>query len=867
MPQATKVADLIRRDWLRRYGWALAALVLGLLATIGVVDATRQRLRAQMHQHFEAHADRLTLETSRRLLHSVFGLKGARGMYAAFPEALSAQAFSAYVHSRDLPVEFPGAVGVGFLEPVGLDAAPSYEAAIRGAGEADFELRTDGGRASLWVVRHVEPLAPNRPAWGLDLASDDTRRDAIERAVRTGEPTLTAAIQLEQQPGELAVLVLLPVYHGGVVPATQAEREARVRGLLYAPVVIAQCLKGVVDAAAGQVDFELFDGAEPSSEHLLYDDDGHLRRGDLAPQFAARPFQTKRQLEVGGRQMSVILSSTPAFVAAYDGSGPWRAAAAGLGLTLFLALGVGNLGRGRSSAMHLAQRMTAELESERARLSDVLAGTHAGALRIGLQRDEAWLDGRAAQMLGLADAARGGRSLLLARVHAQDRTRLLRAVRRHLRGQRELVDCELRYRLPDGRWIGLQLRARALPSPAAPEWLTGVVLDVSERRQMAEMWRLQAELSGDWFWTTDKEHRFEGNITNPVQARIAVASEFHGWRRDQVSWIEAPAEGWEAFHARLDRHEPFRGIVYRSRKQADQPWRFVEIDGRPRFDDDGVFLGYFGVGRDVTERERANVELRESLSLVDALVQAIPLPLFLCDAQGRLQRCNPAFSALMAELAADAGGVAQIPALAPKALQEALRLQGAQQPDQAWRSELQASLRGGRRLDAVLSQAALRGAAGETLGLVGAVFDISDQKRTQRALEEAKAAAEAANQAKSAFLAAMSHEIRTPMNGVLGMSELLAHSSLDEDQAQSVRVIRSSARNLLRIIDDILDFSKIEAGRLELNLSPSICAAWLRGRWRGWAPWRSSARSCSARKWRRRYPPVYWETRPGGARF
>jgi signal transduction histidine kinase/DNA-binding response OmpR family regulator len=89
--------------------------------------------------------------------------------------------------------------------------------------------------------------------------------------------------------------------------------------------------------------------------------------------------------------------------------------------------------------------------------------------------------------------------------------------------------------------------------------------------------------------------------------------------------------------------------------------------------------------------------------------------------------------------------------------------------------------------------------------------------RERDAAEVARAEAEAANQAKSTFLATMSHEIRTPMNGVLGMLEVLEHQGLSDDQRAIVATMRSSASALLRIIDDVLDFSKIEAGRLELE--------------------------------------------------
>jgi two-component system sensor histidine kinase/response regulator len=230
---------------------------------------------------------------------------------------------------------------------------------------------------------------------------------------------------------------------------------------------------------------------------------------------------------------------------------------------------------------------------------------------------------------------------------------------------------------------------------------------------------------------------------------------------------------------------------------------------------------------EVAERKHTEEALRQSGELVMLLLDATPESIYGIDAQGNCTFCNPSFLRLMGYQDSKELLGRNVHALihhtrpdgSPYPVQdchiyEAFRSgQGTHVDDEVfWRKD-------GTSFPAEYwSRPVHRG--GKPVGTVVTFVDVTQRRQAEQTLRDAKEAAEAANQAKSTFLATMSHEIRTPMNGILGMTELVLDTDLTTEQRDSLGLVRLSAESLLTVINDVLDFSKIEAGKLEIESIP-----------------------------------------------
>ena len=253
---------------------------------------------------------------------------------------------------------------------------------------------------------------------------------------------------------------------------------------------------------------------------------------------------------------------------------------------------------------------------------------------------------------------------------------------------------------------------------------------------------------------------------------------------------------------------------------SDGNVRWIDVCARAEHDGQGRLAGITGSLTDITERRQAARELRHNLNFVDALIETIPIPLYLKDVQGRYLRANRAFCAFFKLKQSDILGMTAADLLPPQEAQQVARQDLRLMLDKGNQTYEDRLTVGARQVDVLFSKATLLKSDGGLSGLVGTIVDISSQKAAERALLLAKEVAESASRSKSEFLANMSHEIRTPMNGILGMTDLVLDSELDAHQRKYLEIVKASADALLCIINDILDFSKIEAGMLTLESIP-----------------------------------------------
>ncbi len=364
-----------------------------------------------------------------------------------------------------------------------------------------------------------------------------------------------------------------------------------------------------------------------------------------------------------------------------------------------------------------------------------------------------------------------------------------------------------------------------------------------EAQRLAKVGSWERDLTRDVIYWSDEMYRFYDRDPSLPPPSFQEASRFfmpESWERLKSAYERTFATG-----------EPYQQDAELSRLDEHGP-HWVTVRGEVIRSPDGGITGLRGTLQDITERKRAEAEIRklnaeleekvaartadleganaalanreeEIRSVVDHMADCV----ITIDEMGVIRSANPALESVFGYANDELIGK-NISLLMPEPEHSAhdgyierycrtgeSRVIGVGR-------EVEGVDKSGERIamELSISEYSVHGQRYFT----GILRDIRERVRIMADLQQARQDAEQASRAKSDFLAAMSHEIRTPMNGVIGMVDVLHQTSLKGYQVEMVDLIRESAFSLLTIIDDILDFSKIEAGKLEIDCAPTQIA-------------------------------------------
>jgi PAS domain S-box-containing protein len=452
------------------------------------------------------------------------------------------------------------------------------------------------------------------------------------------------------------------------------------------------------------------------------------------------------------------------------------------------------------------------------------------------------------QMMGYPVEAWTDNMLWEQSIHPEDRDWVIHVSREEQR-TREPNTIEYRMIRADGSTVWVRdASTHVLDDDGRPLYVQGFWTDITERKHLEDTLRArEAELA------QEKEY-YEALVTLSPTAIVTMDPEerVRSWNpaaERLFGWSEAEAVGRAIGELVLGPgtlEEPLtqqvveQGVGHTTTRRARKDGTRVDVEILMRpLTVDGAQQGYLLVYHDVTEAKEAETRFRrlaEELPLVtyiDALPAVLASP----------EDAEPSFAGENLYTSPQVQGMLGYP---PEAWKDNVLWEQVLHPeDRDW--VLARTLEEQPRLHGVskLEYRVIR-ADGSTVWLEdtstyvldederplyvqGFWIDITERRRVEDELRQARAEAEAATEAKSAFLATMSHEIRTPMNAVIGMTGLLLDTDLTPEQRGFADVVRTSGDALLRIIDDILDYSKIEAGKFELDAHPFDLRACVEG--------------------------------------
>ena len=339
--------------------WAVLAMSLAFTA-----DAWREARAAAERTRIE-YFDGLLRETTVALLDRLDSYRdanlGGAGLFNA-SEDVTRDEWREFQERLDLPRRHPGAQGLGYAERIGPGDLKQAESDLRAGGAPEAVIHPRLPFREHFVIRFTDPSRDDDSRVGFDAASIAELRRAMEGARDTGRTTLSERVVLEGEDGDTVAFVLFtPVYSGGKVPRTRAERIAQIRGWVYAPFESHAFVRGLFDTLLRErdpmIDLTLYSSAEPDPAYLLYTDG--LEAPSTKPGLGL--YTGSSRIDLYGEQWTLVITGTEPHDFFDRRREAWAVLSTGLVTSALLFGIVQSINRRRQQALALAAAMTDDL--------------------------------------------------------------------------------------------------------------------------------------------------------------------------------------------------------------------------------------------------------------------------------------------------------------------------------------------------------------------------------------------------------------------------------------------------------------------------------------------------------------------------
>jgi len=302
---------------------------------------------------FEFRTLQIIKEIEKRMRDHALVLLGGAGLFTA-SDSVEPHEWHAYVDRLQLPLHFPGILGVGYsviVKPADLQA---HIAAVRAQGFPGFTVHPAGKRELYSSIIYLEPFAGrNLAAFGYDMLSEPTRAKAMRLAAESGNPVISGKVTLVQEnegPMQAGFLMYLPIYHEHLPLKTAADRWAALKGFVYSPYRMNNLMQGILGKQKFDIGFAIYDGLEVSDDTRMY----ASNEGDDAPP----AFSTERLIESYSHTWRVKLYSQPHFAENLEFSYTREALILETVMVLLLAGLTFNINSGRERARELVLKIS-----------------------------------------------------------------------------------------------------------------------------------------------------------------------------------------------------------------------------------------------------------------------------------------------------------------------------------------------------------------------------------------------------------------------------------------------------------------------------------------------------------------------------